>query len=154
MDNLPCFRHRCTCIEHIARASSSISQVHQRVMHQPINERVTNLVATRQETTLEQIHKYANTKTQDSPLEQIQKCTNTQIQTTLEPRAMQQAPGSLAEPALLNSLAFSPLIKEEGLGGVQEQESLERGEINPKVEVSDGAPLVCRTCNKVRQDEN
>ena len=66
---------------------------------------------------------------------------------------MQQAPGSLEQPALLNSLAFSPLVKEEGLG-VQEQESLERGEINPKVEeVSDGAPLVCRTCNKVNHDK-
>ena len=124
-------------------------------MHQPINERVTNLVATRQETTLDQIHKYANTKIQETALEQIQMCANTQIQgTTLEPGAMQQAPGSLEQPALLNSLSFSPLVKEEGLGGegVQEQESLERGEINPKVEVSDGAPLVCRTCNKVRHD--
>ena len=129
-----------------------LMQVHQRVMHQQINERVTNLVATRQETTLEQIHKYANTKIQETTLEQIQKCANTQIQgTTLEPGTMQQAPGSLEQPALLNSLSFSPLVKEEGLGG--EQESLERGEINPKVEVSDGAPLVCRTCNKVRHDK-
>ena len=136
MDNPPCFR-LCTCIKHIAGASSGISQVHQRVMHQPINERVTNLVATRQETTLEQIHKYANTKIQETTLEQ--------------------------QPALpYHSLAFSPLIKQEGLAGeegkandqgVREKESgssLERGEINPKVEVSDGAPLVCKTCNKVR----
>ena len=139
MDNPPCFR-LCTCIKHIAGASSGISQVHQRVMHQPINERVTNLVATRQETTLEQIHKYANTKIQETTLEQ--------------------------QPALPHhSLAFSPLIKQEGLAGeegkandqgVREQESgscLERGEINPKVEISDGASLVCRTCNKVRLNE-
>ena len=148
VDNLPCFRHRCTCIEHIARASSGISQVHQRVMHQPINERVTNLVATRQETTLEQIHKYANTQIQE---------------TVLDPGAKHQTPGLEQQPALLNSLAFSPMIKQEGLAGeegkandrgLQEQEvgsSLERGEISPKVElVSDGASLVCRTCNKVR----
>ena len=98
-------------------------------MHQPINERVTNLVATRQETTLE--HQPAPT-------------------------------------ALLNNLSFSPLVKEEGLvaeeknannRGVQEQEAasslergeiMERGEVSPKVEAaSDGAPLACRTCNKV-----
>ena len=144
------------CIKHIAGASSGISQVHQRVMHQPINERVTNLVATRQETTMQQIHKYANTQIQVTTLEKIHKYANTQIQeTSLE---QQQ------QPALPHqSLALSPLIKQEGLAGgdegkandqkVHEQEaasSLERGEINPKVEISDGASLVCRTCNKVR----
>ena len=115
-------------------------------MHQPINERVTNLVASRQETTLEQIHKYANTNTQETATrEQLQKCANTQIQET---GTIHQTQGSLDQPALFNSLAFSTPIKEEGLG--VEHESLERGEINPKVEVSDGAPLVCKTCNKVR----
>jgi len=132
-------RHVCKFCAKLFKLKGSLL-VHQRVMHQPINERVTNLVATRQETTLEQIHKYANTKIQETTLEQ--------------------------QPALPHhSLAFSPLIKQEGLAGeegkandqgVREQESgssLERGEINPKVEISDGASLVCRTCNKVRLNE-
>ena len=74
-----------------------------------------------------------------------------------------------------NNLALAPLIKQEGQlveeGQPRAQEAglglelaerglniaietseppgLERGEVGPKLEIADGAPLVCGTCNRV-----
>ena len=105
-------------------------------MHQPINERVTNLVATRQETTQAQAASVV--------------LNNNNNNLALAPLIKQE--GQLVEEG-------QPRAQEAGLGlelaerglniETSEPPGLERGEVGPKLEIADGAPLVCGTCNRV-----
>ena len=109
-------------------------------MHQPINERVTNLVATRQETTQAQAASVVLNNNNN----------NNNNNLALAPLIKQE--GQLVEEG-------QPRAQEAGLGLEQagrdlnietsEPPGLERGEVGPKLEIADGAPLVCRTCNRV-----
>ena len=108
-------------------------------MHQPINERVTNLVATRQETTQAQAASVVLNNNNNNNL-------------ALAPLIKQE--GQLVEEG-------QPRAQEAGLGleragqglniETSEPPGLERGEVGPKLEIAEGAPLVCRTCNRVRK---
>ena len=110
-------------------------------MHQPINERVTNLVATRQETTQAQAA---------SASVVLNNNNNNNNNLALAPLIKQE--GQLVEEG-------QPRAQEAGLGlelaelglniETSEPPGLERGEVGPKLEIADGAPLVCRTCNRV-----
>ena len=105
-------------------------------MHQPINERVTNLVATRQETT--------------QAASVVLNNNNNNNNLALAPLIKQE--GQLVEEG-------QPRAQEAGLGlelaerglniETSEPPGLERGEVGPKLEIADGAPLVCGTCNRV-----
>ena len=107
-------------------------------MHQPINERVTNLVATRQETT----------QAQAASASVVLNNNNNNL--ALAPLIKQE--GQLVEEG-------QPRAQEAGLGlelaerglniETSEPPGLERGEVGPKLEIAEGAPLVCRTCNRV-----
>ena len=112
-------------------------------MHQPINERVTNLVATRQETTQVQAA---------SASVVLNNNNNNNNNLALAPPLIKQE-GHVVEEG-------QPRAQEAGLGlergagrglniETSEPPGLERGEVGPKLEIADGAPLVCRTCNRV-----
>ena len=109
-------------------------------MHQPINERVTNLVATRQETTQAQAASVVlnnNNNNNNLALAPLIKQEG-QLVEEGQPRAQEAGLGlELAERGLNIAIETS------------EPPGLERGEVGPKLEIADGAPLVCRTCNRV-----
>ena len=109
-------------------------------MHQPINERVTNLVATRQETTQAQAASVVlnnNNNNNNLALAPLIKQEG-QLVEEGQPRAQEAGLGlELAERGLNIAIETS------------EPPGLERGEVGPKLEIADGAPLVCGTCNRV-----
>ena len=106
-------------------------------MHQPINERVTNLVATRQETTQAQAASASVVLNNNNNL-------------ALAPLIKQE--GQLVEEGQQRAQEAGLGLERAGRGlniETSEPPGLERGEVGPKLEIADGAPLVCRTCNRV-----
>ena len=109
-------------------------------MHQPINERVTNLVATRQETTQVQAASASVVLNNNNNL-------------ALAPPLIKQE-GHVVEEGQPRAQEAGIGLKRAGRGlniETSEPPGLERGEVGPKLEIADGAPLVCRTCSRVRR---
>ena len=108
----------------------TVLQVHQRVMHQPVNERVTGLLARRQE---------------QAPGETVFPSSSPGDSAFIKEEEM-MGPSVIGEPGGQEETRW------QGSSIQEEQGGLEKGEVALKDEEQESVEgLTCRTCNKVRK---